>query len=116
MERKLAQPTFTDAIMLDFGSPKMAQFFAQMNAVIPFEDLAAAIANVFDDATPGRGGRPHWPLMMMVKCLLVQKWFALSDPGLEEMLRDRLSFRRFVGLSLEDQTPDETTFVRFRAR
>jgi transposase, IS5 family len=53
---------------------------------------------------------------MMVKCVLLQKWFALSDPALEEMLRDRLSFRRFVGLSLDDATPDETTFVRFRAR
>ncbi|MBL0922108.1 MAG: transposase [Phycisphaerales bacterium] len=31
-------------------------------------------------------------------------------------LLDRLSFRRFVGLSLNDGTPDETTFVRFRAR
>jgi IS5 family transposase len=29
---------------------------------------------------------------------------------------DRLSFRRFVGLALSDATPDETTFVRFRAR
>jgi len=52
----------------------------------------------------------------MVKCLLMQRWFGLSDPMLEEMLRDRLSFRRFVGLSLEDKTPDETTFVRFRQR
>ena len=39
----------------------------------------------------------------MVKCLLLQKWFGLSDPGLEEMLRDRLSFRRFVGLSLDER-------------
>jgi transposase, IS5 family len=116
MERKLAQPTFTDGLMLDYGSPKMAEFFAQMNAVIPFDELAAAIGDVFDDSASGKGGRPHWPLVMMVKCLLLQKWFGLSDPGLEEMLRDRLSFRRFVGLSLDDATPDETTFVRFRAR
>jgi transposase, IS5 family len=116
MERQLADPTFTDALMLDYGSPKMAQFFAQMDAVIPWAGLAAAIGDVYDDSDPARGGRPHWPLAMMVKCLLLQKWFGLSDPGLEEMLRDRLSFRRFVGLSLDDATPDETTFVKFRAR
>jgi IS5 family transposase len=116
MERKLAHPTFTDVLMLDYGSPKMAQFFAQMNAVIPFEELAAAIGDVFDDSQGERGGRPHWPVVMMIKCVLLQKWFGLSDPALEEMLRDRLSFRRFVGLSLDDATPDETTFVRFRAR
>jgi IS5 family transposase len=53
---------------------------------------------------------------MMVKWLLLHKWFGLSYPALEEMLRDRLSFRRFAGLSLDDATPDETTFVRFRTR
>jgi IS5 family transposase len=116
MERQLAQPTFTDALMLDYGSPKMAAFFDQMDAVIPWHELAGSIADVFDDSDPSKGGRPHWPLVLMVKCLLLQKWFALSDPGLEEMLRDRLSFRRFVGLSLDDQTPDETTFVKFRDR
>jgi IS5 family transposase len=36
----------------------------------------------------------------MIKCLMLQKWFNLSDPMLEEMLLDRLSFRRFVGLSM----------------
>ena len=116
MERKLAEPTFTDALMLDYGSPRMAAFFTEMDAVVPWADLAASIADVFDDADPGRGGRPHWPLVLMVKCVILQKWFGLSDPGLEEMLRDRLSFRRFVGLSLDEATPDETTFVKFRAR
>src|SRR5437773_7215755 len=103
MERKLADPTFTDALMLDYGSPKMTRFFAQMDAVIPWEQLAGTIADVYDgdsELNKAKGGRPHWPLVMMVKCLLLQKWFGLSDPGLEEMLRDRLSFRRFVGLSL----------------
>lgn len=47
---------------------------------------------------------------------MLAKWFGLSGPQLEECLRDRLWFRRFVGLSLTDATPDETTFVRFRAR
>ena len=118
MERKLADPTLTDALMLDYGSPRMAAFFTQMNTVIPWDQLAGRIATVYDNSeTAGaKGGRPHWPLVLMVKCLLLQKWFGLSDPGLEEMLRDRLSFRRFVGLSLDEATPDETTFVRFRAR
>jgi transposase, IS5 family len=116
MERRLADPTFTDALVLDYGSPKMAKFFGEMDAVIPWGELAAAIEDMYDDSDPSKGGRPYWPLVMMVKCLLLQKWFGLSDPGLEEMLRDRLSFRRFVGLSLDEDTPDETTFVKFRDR
>jgi len=52
----------------------------------------------------------------MLKCIMLAKWFNFSDPGLEEALLDRISFRRFVGLSFTDTTPDETTFVRLRAR
>jgi IS5 family transposase len=60
-------------------------------------------------------GRKGYPALMMFKALLLQQWYGLSDPGLEEALLDRLSFRRFCGFTLEDATPDETTFVRFRA-
>lgn len=60
-------------------------------------------------------GRRGYPSLSMFKALLLQQWYGLSDPGLEEALLDRLSFRRFCGFSLDDETPDETTFVRFRA-
>jgi IS5 family transposase len=39
----------------------------------------------------------------------------LSDPGLEEAICDRLSFQRFLGLSLTDPIPDETRICRFRS-
>jgi transposase, IS5 family len=50
----------------------------------------------------------------MFKALLLQQWYGLSDPGLEEAIRDRLSFQRFLGLSLQDPVPDETRICRFR--
>jgi IS5 family transposase len=46
--------------------------------------------------------------------MMLQKWFNLSVSMLEEMLDDRISFRRFVGLKIEQAAPDETTFVQFR--
>ena len=52
---------------------------------------------------------------MMVKVLLLQQWYNLSDPEMEETLKDRISFRRFVGLGLEDDTPDHSTISRFRS-
>jgi IS5 family transposase len=61
-----------------------------------------------------RSGRPSWPPLMLVKSLLLQQWYGLSDPGLEEALGDRLSFRRFVGLSLNEGSPDHSTLSRFR--
>ena len=61
-----------------------------------------------------RRGRPSYPPVVLLKCLLLQQWYGLSDPGLEEALFDRLSFRRFVGLSLDDTVPDHSTLSRFR--
>ena len=62
-----------------------------------------------------RGGRGYPPLCI-VKALLLAQWHDLSDPGLEDALADRLSFRRFCGFPLDEETPDETSFVRFRRR
>ncbi|GAA3251574.1 hypothetical protein GCM10020258_07500 [Sphingomonas yabuuchiae] len=63
-----------------------------------------------------RGGRPPFDALLMVKALVLQRIYALSDHGLEEALDDRMSFRRFVGLSLEDAPPDHSTICRFRNR
>jgi IS5 family transposase len=62
----------------------------------------------------GGTGRPPYRALAMFRALLLQQWYGLSDPGLEEALSDRVSFRRFCGLSLEEATPDETTLCRFR--
>jgi len=114
MERKLAGPTFADAVVADLGGPRTRGFLDRCQELIPWVELADSIKHLFP-AQP-RGGRPFWPAVVMLKCVMLQKWYGLSDPQLEEQLRDRLSFRRFVGLGLDDATPDETTLVRFRER
>jgi IS5 family transposase len=50
----------------------------------------------------------------MFRLLLLQKWYGLSDPGLEEALNDRISFIRFSGFSLSSPLPDHSTICRFR--
>jgi transposase, IS5 family len=62
----------------------------------------------------GEVGRPAYAALSMLKALYLQVLYDLSDPGLEEMLTDRLSFRRFCGFALDEATPDETTICRFR--
>lgn len=52
---------------------------------------------------------------MMVKVLLLQQWYNLSDHHMEKALNDRISFRRFVGLGLQDATSDHSTISRFRS-
>jgi len=116
MQRNNAQPSFTDLTVADLGGPKATVFFDRCRREIPFDQMAATIADIFDDSDPASGGRPHWPVVTMLKVLFLQKCFGLSDPMAEEMLRDRISFRRFVGLSFDDATPDYSTISVFRKR
>ena len=63
-------------------------------------------------------GRPSYPPLLMVKVLLLEQWYNLSDPQLsdpqmEEALGNRISSRRFVGLGLQEDAPDHSTISRF---
>jgi len=115
MQRVNAQSTFTDLTVAELGGPRAREFFDTCQRQIPFDQLAASVADIFKEQTP-EGGRPHWPIVTMLKVLFIQKCFGLSDPMAEEMLRDRISFRRFVGLSFDDATPDHSTISTFRKR
>jgi IS5 family transposase len=64
--------------------------------------------------TMSADGRPAYPPLPMFKLLLLQRWYGLSDPGLEEALNDRISFIRFSGFSLTSSLPDYSTICRFR--
>jgi IS5 family transposase len=114
MQRDNIQPTFTDASVAELGGPRTAAFLRRCEELIDWRGLARSIDHLFPEHH--RGGRPFWPAVTMLKCVMLQKWFNLSDPQLEEQLRDRISFRRFVALSFDDATPDETTMVNFRKR
>lgn len=114
-ERRQAEPGLIDGFVSDLGGPRTRELLARLDESVDWERLAAPIRALPEYASTG-AGRPAWPAVMMLRCLMLAKWFNLSDPQLEETLQDRLSFRRFAGLSLTDKTPDETTFVIFRRR
>jgi transposase, IS5 family len=54
-------------------------------------------------------GAPGYPPVTMLKIILLQQWYTLSDPAAEEAVRDRLSFRRFCGIPLDRETPDHAS-------
>ncbi len=83
----------------------------RIEGVIDWSKLEALVAGIYAAAE----GRKSYPPIIMVKALLLQQWYGLSDPRLEEALSDTLSFRRFVGLGLDDDTPDHSTISRFRS-
>jgi IS5 family transposase len=55
------------------------------------------------------------PALVLYKALLLHSLYGLSPRELEEALTDRLSFRRFGGLSLEEGVPDHSALSRFHA-
>jgi IS5 family transposase len=59
-------------------------------------------------------GAPGYGPLVLFKAVLLAQWHGLSDEAMEAALDDRLSFRRFCGLRLEDAVPDHSTLWRFR--
>lgn len=60
------------------------------------------------------GGRPPYPLILLLKMHLLQMWYGLSDEQTEFQCNDRLTFRKFLNLGIEDKIPDATTLENFR--
>ena len=90
------------------------RFLAEMEATVPWDAFLELIAPVYHKPS-AKGGRPPFPLEVMLRIHLLQQWFTLSDPLMEEMLIDTPCFRRFAGIDMiEDRIPDETTILNFR--
>jgi len=104
----MRQDSFIDAL-LPAGFGRNARL-ESIDKVIDWQPIARLVARV----RAGETGRPPYEPLAMFRALLLQQWYGLSDPGLEEALLDRVSFRRFCGLALDAATPDETTLCRFR--
>jgi transposase, IS5 family len=81
-----------------------------IDAAIDWSAIEALVSAIYDAPE----GRPSYAPISLVKALLLQQWYGLSDVRLEEALSDSLSYRRFARLSLEDGTPDHSTISRFR--
>jgi len=105
-------------MQLGFGdgwvSPKLGvnEMLARVDAEVKWYRYSKLLAKL----KPEGAGRPPFDPLLMLKALLLQQWYVLSDAGLEEALNDRMSFRRFVGLDLTASAPDHTSLCRFRNR
>ena len=86
-------------------------FLKEMEQVVPWKSLLNLIEPLYPIA--GRGRHPY-PLETMLRVHLMQNWFALSDPAMEEALYEITPMRVFAGLSLTKPIPDETTILNFR--
>lgn len=65
-------------------------------------------------SSKGQGGRPPYDEILMFKILILQRLYHLSDDQIEYQINDRLSFQRFLDLTLSSKVPDAKTIWLFR--
>ena len=92
---------------------KLGDRLAEAEKHIDWERFRPTTRDLYDNQGP-HGGRPNLDPVMMVKLLVLQAWYGLSDPELERQVADRLSFQRFLGYP--ERAPDYSTVWRFRER
>lgn len=85
-------------------------------AAVSFELFRPALDAALSYTDGSKGGRPPLDPVMMFKVLVIQAANNLSDERAEYLINDRLSFMRFLGLSLGDRVPDARTIWLFRER
>ncbi len=105
--RKSGQLSLADGLVAGGGSNRRLERINDLLNWSAFEEHLSVIY-------ASRRGRQSYPPLLLFKGLLLQQWYSLSDPGLEEALGDRLSFKRFCGLALDESVPDHSTISRFR--
>ena len=93
---------------------KREKFLAEMDAAVAWQALITLIEPHYP-RTSSKGGRPPYPLATMLRTHLMQQWYSLSDPAMEDALIEVPTMRRFAGINLiSDRIPDETTILAFR--
>jgi len=104
---------FSEELRLDRLS-KMGDPLVRIARAINFEIFRPLLEAILHKEAAAPGGRPAFDFVMMFKILLLQQWYAMADDKTEFVINDRLSFQRFLGLSLGDKVPDAKTIWLFR--
>ena len=112
----LGQPGYFDLTDRYAALSKAGDPLERLGSVVDFEVFRGPLIAALRRSVRGKGGRPPFDPVAMFKVLILQAQHNLSDARMEFMIRDRLSWMRFLGFALGDQTPDENTIRHFRNR
>jgi IS5 family transposase len=90
-----------------------------IDRLVPWESFRVEIEAVVltpDELRKSSAGRKPFDAILMFRMLVLQALNNLSDEQVEYQVRDRLSFSRFLGLTIEEGIPDGTTLWLFREK
>lgn len=87
------------------------KFLEEMEEKIPWKILIEKCQKYYKESMMGR---PKTDIKLLLKIYFLQQWYNLGDPAIEAEIHDSIAFRRFLGIDLVENVPDETTICRFR--
>ena len=93
---------------------KYGDVLERLNNVVDWQVFTPLINRAFDKVKKSPAGRKPYHRLMMFKVLVLQSLYNLADGQTEYQIKDRLSFMRFLGLSLDSDVPDEKTIWLYR--
>ena len=108
MQKPMSGMSFVEVLLP--GRVGRNEKLERINEAVDWHKLGKVVKEIY--AAPV--GRPSYPSVVMVKIMMLQQWYEASDEAIEEALWDRVSFKRFVGLGMEEDVPDHSTISRFR--
>jgi IS5 family transposase len=88
----------------------------KLNEGVDFEMFRSLLEENLTIEPKGAGGRPPYDYILMFKIMILQRYYNLSDEQVEYQLNDRMSFMRFLDLTIADDIPDSRTVWHFRER
>lgn len=93
---------------------RMGDPLEKVTSSIDFEIFRPLLDSIIPRKKSDKGGRPPLDVVLMFKIILLQAWYGIADDMTEYLISDRLSFQRFLGLSLDDKVPDAKTIWLYR--
>jgi transposase, IS5 family len=115
-QSKPRQPGFFDVQDRAEQLTRMGDPLVGLNAQINWEAFRSELERIHDKERKSAAGAKPYDVVLMFKMLVLQQLHNLADEKVEYMVRDRLSFMRFLGLQLEDRVPDGNSVWLFRER
>ncbi len=107
------QQNFYNFFQTEFGTTRTEKLLKKIDKAVPWEEMELRILSSRKRGYGGVG-RPITDITKLLKCLFLQGLYHLSDPEMEDQLKDRISFQKFIGIRDVKDIPDSTTIGNFR--
>lgn len=92
---------------------KLGDPLEKLSNGIDFEIFRVLLTEKLSTESKGKGGRPPYDYVLMFKISILQQYYGLSDDQAEYQINDRMSFMRFLNLTISDDVPDSKTIWNF---